>query len=177
MTHFWDSPSLSILTHLWDSPSLSISDWLLRFSLTVYVDSSLRFSLTVYFDSPLRFSLTVYFDSPLRFSLTVYFWFLCTRDIHFFCLYIIRFVNHCCFFGRLWKNKNNLNPLPLLKKQWDLCNQCLSPLSCEFEPRSWRGVLDTTLCDKVWQWLAAGFSLVSSTNKTHHHNITENGVE
>ena len=20
---------------------------------------------------------------------------------------------------------------------------------CEFEPRSWRGVLDTTLCDKV----------------------------
>jgi hypothetical protein len=22
-------------------------------------------------------------------------------------------------------------------------------LSCEFEPRSWRGVLDTTLCDKV----------------------------
>jgi hypothetical protein len=24
-------------------------------------------------------------------------------------------------------------------------------LSCEFEPRSWRGVLDTTLCDKVCQ--------------------------
>ena len=22
---------------------------------------------------------------------------------------------------------------------------------CEFEPRSWRGVLDTTLCDKVFQ--------------------------
>ena len=22
-------------------------------------------------------------------------------------------------------------------------------LSCEFEPRSWRAVLDTTLCDKV----------------------------
>jgi hypothetical protein len=22
---------------------------------------------------------------------------------------------------------------------------------CEFEPRSWRGVLDTTLCDKVCQ--------------------------
>jgi len=32
-----------------------------------------------------------------------------------------------------------------------LCNQCLSP-SCKFEPRSWRGVLDTTLCDKVCQW-------------------------
>ena len=24
-------------------------------------------------------------------------------------------------------------------------------LSCEFETRSWRGVLDTTLCDKVCQ--------------------------
>jgi hypothetical protein len=23
--------------------------------------------------------------------------------------------------------------------------------SCEFEPRLWRGVLDTTLCDKVCQ--------------------------
>jgi hypothetical protein len=29
-----------------------------------------------------------------------------------------------------------------------LCNQCLSPL--KLEPRSWRGVLDTTLCDKVF---------------------------
>ena len=36
----------------------------------------------------------------------------------------------------------------------------------------------TTLCDEVFQWLAAGewFSpgtLVSSTNKTDHHDITE----
>jgi hypothetical protein len=37
-----------------------------------------------------------------------------------------------------------------------------------FESCSWQGVLDTTLCDKVCQWLAAGhwFSPVSSTNKT-----------
>jgi hypothetical protein len=27
-------------------------------------------------------------------------------------------------------------------------------LSCEFEPHSWRGALDKTLCDKVCQWLA-----------------------
>ena len=45
-----------------------------------------------------------------------------------------------------------------------------------------RGVLDATLCDKVCQWLAAGrwFSPgtpVSSTNKTNHHNITENIIE
>jgi hypothetical protein len=41
-----------------------------------------------------------------------------------------------------------------------------------------RGVLNTTLCDKVCQWLAAGqwFSLgtqVSATNKTDIHDITE----
>jgi hypothetical protein len=42
----------------------------------------------------------------------------------------------------------------------------------------WRGVLDTTLCEKVCQWIAAGqlFSpgtRVSSTNKTDCHDITE----
>jgi len=57
-----------------------------------------------------------------------------------------------------------------------LCNQSLSPL--KFEPRSWRGVLDTTLCDKVCQSLATGrwFSPgipVSSTNKTDPHDIGE----
>jgi hypothetical protein len=41
-----------------------------------------------------------------------------------------------------------------------------------------RGVLDTTLCDKICRWLAAGqwFSQgtpVSSINKTDRHNITE----
>ena len=44
--------------------------------------------------------------------------------------------------------------------------------------RSCRGVLDTTLCEKICQWLAADcwFSpstSVSSTNKTDHHNISE----
>jgi hypothetical protein len=44
---------------------------------------------------------------------------------------------------------------------------------CEFEPHSWRGVFDATLCDKVCQWHATGrwFSPgtpVSSTNKTGH---------
>jgi hypothetical protein len=38
-----------------------------------------------------------------------------------------------------------------------------APESCEFEPRSWRGVLDTTLCDKFCQKLATSrlFSLDS----------------
>ena len=37
-----------------------------------------------------------------------------------------------------------------------------------------RGVLDTTLCDKVCQWLATGrwFSPVSSNNKVDRHDIT-----
>jgi hypothetical protein len=44
--------------------------------------------------------------------------------------------------------------------------------------RWWRGVLDTTLCDKVCQWPATDqwFSLgtpVSSTNKTDCHDIAE----
>jgi hypothetical protein len=41
-------------------------------------------------------------------------------------------------------------------------------LRCEF--KSWC-VLDTTLCDKVCQWLAAGQWLIFSTNKTDRHDI------
>jgi hypothetical protein len=52
-----------------------------------------------------------------------------------------------------------------------LCNQCLSPLTLWVRIPLRRGVLDTTLCDKVWQWFVAvlWFSRstpVSSTNKT-----------
>ena len=57
-------------------------------------------------------------------------------------------------------------------------NQCLSPLTLWVRIRLRWGVLDTTLCDKVCQWLAAGqwFSLdipVSSTNNTDRHDIAE----
>ena len=50
--------------------------------------------------------------------------------------------------------------------------------SCEFEPRSWRGVLDTTVCDKVCQWFTTGRwdsagTPDSSTNKTDRHDMTE----
>ena len=38
-------------------------------------------------------------------------------------------------------------------------------MPCEFEPRSWRGILDTTLWDMG--------IVVSSTNKTDRHDITE----
>ena len=60
-----------------------------------------------------------------------------------------------------------------------LCNQCLLlPLTLWVWIPLRRVVLDTTLCDKVCQWLAAGWwfslgTLVSSTNKTDCHDITE----
>jgi hypothetical protein len=59
-----------------------------------------------------------------------------------------------------------------------LCNQYLSPLMLWVRILPRRGVLDTTLCDQVCQWLVRGrwFSPctpVSSTNKTDHHDITE----
>jgi len=59
-----------------------------------------------------------------------------------------------------------------------LCSQCLSSLTLwVLIPLRW-GVLDTSIWDKVCQWLAAGrwFSPgipISSTNKTDRHNITE----
>ena len=48
----------------------------------------------------------------------------------------------------------------------------------KYEPRSWRGILDTTLSDKFCQWLATGWWFspgmpVSSTNKTDRHDLTE----
>ena len=51
-----------------------------------------------------------------------------------------------------------------------LCNQCLSPLTLWVRIPFRRGVLNTTLCDKVYKWLATGrwFSPgtpVSSPNK------------
>ena len=47
----------------------------------------------------------------------------------------------------------------------------------EFESSSWRGVLDTTLCGKVWLlaaclWFSPG-PPVSSINKYDHHDIAE----
>jgi hypothetical protein len=57
-----------------------------------------------------------------------------------------------------------------------LCNQCLSLLKLWVRIPFMRGVLNTKLCGKICQWLAAGrlFSPgtpVSSTNKTDHHDI------
>ena len=70
---------------------------------------------------------------------------------------------------RLCANRNNVITDDYWKKHG---------ISPQFVPRSWRGILDTTLCDNVCQWLAAGrwFSPgipISSTNKADHHDIAE----
>ena len=57
-----------------------------------------------------------------------------------------------------------------------LCNQCLSPLM--FWVQISNRVRCTTLCDKLYQWLAAGrwfspSSPVFSINRTDSHVITE----
>ena len=68
-----------------------------------------------------------------------------------------------------------LLPITSVPTAYHLSAYCLSPLKLWVRiPLRW-GVLDTTLCDKVCQWLAAGwwFFLVSSTNKTDRYDITE----
>ena len=51
-------------------------------------------------------------------------------------------------------------------------------LICEFEPRSWQSVFDTTLYDKVChslttgRWFSSG-TPVSFSNKTNRHDITD----
>jgi len=42
--------------------------------------------------------------------------------------------------------------------------------SCEFESRSWRSVIDTTLCDKVWQRHVGVFFPVSPINCPPQYN-------
>jgi hypothetical protein len=59
---------------------------------------------------------------------------------------------------------------------WSYGN-CLSPLTLWIWIPPQQGVLDATLCDKICQWLAAGWwfspgTPVSSTNKTDRHHIT-----
>ena len=58
------------------------------------------------------------------------------------------------------------------------CNRCLSSLVLWIWIPHRKGVFDTTICDKVYQWLAIvrwylPGTPVSSTNKTDRHDITE----
>ena len=46
-------------------------------------------------------------------------------------------------------------------------------LSWEFEPHSWRGVLDKILCDKVCQWLATGLWISLGTPISARKGVTK----
>jgi hypothetical protein len=88
------------------------------------------------------------------------------------------FVWHLCFIYTSIFFRKHLSNWDRRGRDNFLCNHCLSLLTLWVRiPLRW-GVLDTTLCDKVVQWLAAGqwFSPgtpVFSTNKTDHHDVTE----
>jgi hypothetical protein len=61
-----------------------------------------------------------------------------------------------------------------------LCNQCLSPLTLWVRIPFRRAVLDTTLCDKVCQWLAAGwwfFPLPIKLTATIQLKFFESGIK
>jgi hypothetical protein len=57
-------------------------------------------------------------------------------------------------------------------------NATFNNTSCEFEPRSWWDVHDTTLCDKICRrlatdrWFSPGIP-ASSTNKTVYYDVIE----
>ena len=104
------------------------------------------------------------------------------------CLNFLFIIKHLC--QRLVQNKYDILQqyiyiymysiivyvMELIDDNWIYnCNQYPSPLTLWVRiPIRW-GVLDTTFCNKVCQWLVTGprFFQVSSTNKTDHHDITE----
>ena len=78
-----------------------------------------------------------------------------------------------------WKAAKYIYWQNILRQMWNY-HIIVVVFSCIFR----RGVLDTTLCDKVCQWRAAGWwfspgTLVFSTNKIdcHSWNIVESGIK
>ena len=98
--------------------------------------------------------------------------------------YVIKFVNdlrHVVGFLRVLQSPPPIKLKILSKVALNTIKQTKQILYydkvCEFEFRLWRGVPDTTLYDKVYQWPATGrwFSSgnpVSYTNKPDPHDIT-----
>jgi len=114
-------------------------------------------------------------------------WFLSSISIHPIVIQIIRLVSiylESILYMFWW---NSMCPPPSGHRGRDLMVVGLTATyaisayhhqSCEFKPHSWWGVLETTICDKVCQWLAicqwfSPGTPVSSTNKKECHNIAE----
>ena len=84
--------------------------------------------------------------------------------------------HNCCNVFTILNVNHILMMVLFIKSYFSKWITCIHSLWVRIPLR--RGVLDTTLCDKVCQWLAPNrwFSPgtpVSSTNKTDRHNITE----
>ena len=92
-------------------------------------------------------------------------------------VYLLKYMHYGCFGRKSFDLLPTFTHLGVMNITFVLFNISSKFLMwVRIPPR--RGVLDTTLCDKVCQWLATGrwFSLgtpVSSTNKTNSHDITE----
>jgi hypothetical protein len=79
------------------------------------------------------------------------------------------------FVGHFGRNMSDLRVWSLIHLECTVCIQCISPLTLWVIIPLRRGVLDTPLCDKVCQWLAASLwfslcTLLSFTNKTDRHD-------
>jgi hypothetical protein len=110
--------------------------------------------------------LVVIFSFFLLYFLLFSFWSLCCLSFFDLRILITSLVS------------SNFSPF-FFRSHWDIRGftttcaiSAYRQLKRELESRSWRGVLDTTLCDKVCEWLASGY-YVSPINKTDRHDITE----
>jgi hypothetical protein len=123
-------------------------------------------------------------ELPLVKNVDIWTWSLIKIHFYLFLLYVSILEFHLNILSKLFIFK--LQMLEELSGSWlygswiynYLCNQWLSPLTLWVWIPLMQGVLDTTLCDKVCQWLATGWWFspgitVSSTNKTDRHDITE----
>ena len=98
--------------------------------------------------------------------------------MHLFVLVLVKFLFSCLpiyyLYNSYWYG-GQYQDIQTEQGSW-LCNQCLSPLMLWI--RITIRARCTTLCDNVCQWLATGRWFfpglpVSSTNKTDHHDITD----
>ena len=112
--------------------------------------------------------------SPARLFIFIYFCYLSgNKEYHYFsdlCLVVLQ--NPSVFRGHRCRDRM------ILGFTSTYAISVYDHNNCEFEPRSLRGVLDTTICDKVCQWFKIDRSFSPGTpgscvNKTDRHDITE----
>jgi hypothetical protein len=108
-----------------------------------------------------------------------------SRNVHWveFMISLVIYAFHCVLYFVVWLNQRKPRKLVISKQKWILSisfpvnkfKNHVIYLDCYFSYRghdhmiagfTWRGILDTTLCDKVCQWLAT--SMKGINNKRNH---------